>query len=116
MCGPAGSGRSRLVREAVRELQAARVQAGARVPTYRMLGVYPMCRSRSTPCLHVQDGDAVSAEDAAALLAAAAVEGCMLALVLERSAELAGSDAVGSRHSAKARCGACSSTRCRACA
>ena len=116
VCGPPGAGRSRLVREAVRELQAARVQAGARVPTYRVVQRLPEGAIVADSVLHVQDGDAVSAEDAAALLSAAAVEGCSLALVLERSAELAGATTVQLAPLAKVRCGACSSTRCPACA
>ncbi len=34
VCGPRGAGRSRLVEEAVRRAQRARVVAGDRVPTY----------------------------------------------------------------------------------
>ena len=83
--GAAGSGRSRLVREAVRDVQLARVQAGARVPTYRATARLRDEAIEVDTVLHVTDGDSVSAADADALLASAAIEGCALTLVLERS-------------------------------
>ncbi len=83
--GPRGSGRSRLVREAVRRVQLARLQAGASVPTYRACERLPEGPLGADSVLHVLDADAVGAADAAAALRAAYVEGRSLALVLERS-------------------------------
>jgi transcriptional regulator with GAF, ATPase, and Fis domain len=88
--GAPGSGRSRVVREAVREVQLARVQAGARVPTYRAVARLSSDPIEVDTVLHVAEGDGVDAEQVTALLASAAVEGCALSLVLERSAPLAG--------------------------
>jgi transcriptional regulator with GAF, ATPase, and Fis domain len=82
--GPGGAGRSRLVREAVRRLQSSRLAAGLPVPTYRTCPRLPAGALGSDSVLHIDDADAVTSAEAAALLRAAAVEGCQLWLVLER--------------------------------
>ena len=88
--GPHGAGRSRLVREAVGVLQARAIEVGHAVPSYAMQPRLPQRAFGSACVLHVADGDDVRAEDARALLQAAAVDGCALGLVLERSEALAG--------------------------
>jgi transcriptional regulator with GAF, ATPase, and Fis domain len=86
--GPSGSGRTRLVREAVRRLQSERLSAARPIPTYREVERLPQDALELDTVLHVAAGDAVSVEDARSFLQAAAIEGRALALVLERSAPL----------------------------
>jgi tetratricopeptide (TPR) repeat protein len=88
--GAPGSGRTRLVREAVRRLQSARLAAGRPAPSYREVERLPQGALGFDTVLHVTRGDAVSVEQVKALLRAAAVEGRALSLVIERSASLAG--------------------------
>jgi serine/threonine-protein kinase PknK len=86
--GPPGSGRTRLVREAVRRLQSARLSASLPIPSYRETERLPQEALGLDTVLHVTGGDAVSADQARAVLQAADIEGRALALVLERSAPL----------------------------
>ncbi|HMI93260.1 MAG TPA: hypothetical protein VK509_17940, partial [Polyangiales bacterium] len=88
--GPRGAGRSRLVREAVGALQSRAIEAGQAVPSYAVQPRLPQRAFGSACVLHVVDGDDVRAQDARALLQAAAVDGCALSLVLERCQALAG--------------------------
>jgi serine/threonine-protein kinase PknK len=87
--GPHGSGRSRLVREAVRRIQLARLEADLPVPSYRTSTRLPAGPLGADSVLHVLQGDAVDAAEVAALLCASEVEGRALFLVLERTQPLA---------------------------
>ena len=91
--GPRGSGRSRLVREVIGALQARAVAAGQPLPSYDAQQRLPQRAYGAACVLHVAGGDEAEPEQAAALIRAAAIDGCTLAVVLERSAPLAGADA-----------------------
>jgi transcriptional regulator with GAF, ATPase, and Fis domain len=88
--GAPGSGRTRLVREAVRRLQSARLAAGRPAPSYREVERLPQGALGFDTVLHVTRGDALSVEQVKALLRAAAVEGRALSLVIERGTPLGG--------------------------
>ncbi|MFI5308741.1 MAG: protein kinase, partial [Polyangiales bacterium] len=93
VCGPRGSGRSRLVREAVRRMQGSRLEAELSVPTYRTSEGLPTGPLAADCVLHLTEADAVTAAEVLAVLRAAAVEGRALHLVLERTSPLPDLDA-----------------------
>jgi transcriptional regulator with GAF, ATPase, and Fis domain len=84
--GPSGSGRSRLVTEAVRRHQRARAMAGTGVPTrLRVESRLPDEPLRHDTILHVESADEVTGEAARALVRAARIAGIDAAVVLERT-------------------------------
>ncbi len=93
VCGPPGSGRSRLVREAVWQLQASRLAAGEAAPTYRVARVLDGDPVAVATVLHVEDADAVDLAEAEATMRGAELEGAPLSLVLERTRPLAQGEA-----------------------
>jgi transcriptional regulator with GAF, ATPase, and Fis domain/tetratricopeptide (TPR) repeat protein len=85
VAGPSGAGRTRLVHEAVRKLQRARAEAWAKVPTFTStVGALGEAPSHDAVLL-VEDADAVSDDDARALVSAAELDGVSLSVVLERA-------------------------------
>lgn len=90
--GPAGSGRSRLVRDAVFALQLARSKSGGSLPAYRVVRSVP-ARLEAGPLIwHVVGADAVSAVDVARFARATEVEPNPSLLVLERTQPLEAAD------------------------
>ncbi|HEX2678189.1 MAG TPA: protein kinase, partial [Polyangiales bacterium] len=83
--GVAGSGRSRLVREAVGRVQTLRAADGGVLPTYRVQESLSADTTLAASIVHVQRGDAVELAEAHALLRSARVAGERGVLVLERS-------------------------------
>jgi hypothetical protein len=83
--GPAGSGRTRVVREAVARVQAGRAQRGLPVPTYRRAARLPSDALGTDTLLHVEAADGIATSEAAAFVRAAELEGHALSLVLESS-------------------------------
>jgi transcriptional regulator with GAF, ATPase, and Fis domain len=81
--GPPGAGRTRVVREAVRALQAERAAAGAEVPTY-IAGALP-ARPTHAAVVHDESG-AISLARARDAVRAAELDGVALTIVLERDA------------------------------
>ena len=82
--GPPGGGRTRLVREAARRVQAARAAAGEAVPTYAYLcGAMPEHLPGHAAILHIEQADTVDLADADAAMQAAQLLGRSLCLVLE---------------------------------
>lgn len=83
--GPPGAGRSRLVREAARALQAEAARAGARVPTFVVSDapLPPRVPGDAIVLLRAETADHVACADA---VLAAAVEGVRLTVVLEGEA------------------------------
>ncbi len=85
--GAPGSGRSRLVREAVGALQLAAAVGGGSAPSYRVEDELPAL-APDYPCiLHLQQGDDTPLEQALATVRAAQVAGRFCHVVLERSAQ-----------------------------
>ncbi len=83
--GPPGSGRSRLVREAVYRLQSSRLQAQMPAFTYRSESALPAGPLGHDCVLHVTGGDEIDPGAATDLTRAAAVEGYRACVVLEGS-------------------------------
>jgi transcriptional regulator with GAF, ATPase, and Fis domain len=90
--GPLGSGRSRVVRDAVFALQLERAGRGAPVPSYRVLTRLPQALDDGPQLLHVLRADAVDLNEAHALLLAARVVGQECLIVLERTLPLTAAD------------------------
>ncbi|MBN1655316.1 MAG: sigma 54-interacting transcriptional regulator [Deltaproteobacteria bacterium] len=82
--GPAGSGRSRLVREAVRRIQASRVTARDVVPSYRRALEMPKEPIEEHAIVHFERADELDLEAARSLLRTAAVSGKRVSVILER--------------------------------
>jgi len=81
--GPHGSGRSRLVREAVAALQAKRVASDASAPSYLCVEAIPQ-RLPSHDCIvHVTRAQGADAEQARGLLLEARIDGRLVSVVLE---------------------------------
>ncbi len=91
--GPPGSGRSRLVREAVGRLQVEAAAKGATVPTYRVHATLPVAIDPHRAIVHITAGDQALEERARALLRSAEVTGVSCTIVLEREHELPSADA-----------------------
>ena len=81
--GPHGAGRSRLVREAVRRLQRARVVAGQRSPTYAQALDVPRVAPGYDAIVHVVQETRGALAEAVALTRAASVDGTAVVVVLE---------------------------------
>jgi transcriptional regulator with GAF, ATPase, and Fis domain len=81
--GPRGAGRSRLVREAVRAVQRARVTAGLRAPTYSQARAVPTVAPAYDAIVHVVEDAPGALAQAASLVRAAGVDGTAVAVVLE---------------------------------
>ncbi len=85
LVGPAGSGRGRLVDEAVRMHQRACADRLAPVPTHQSVdGSLPSEALRHDAVMHVTGADVIDAAQVRGLVRAAEVEGVRLAVVLER--------------------------------
>jgi serine/threonine-protein kinase PknK len=86
--GPHGSGRSRLITDAIRALQEQCAEADRPVPTaVRVDRTLPRTTFRHHAVLHVQSADDVPVAEAHGLVRAAELEGFRLAVVLERRTE-----------------------------
>ncbi len=83
VCGPRGAGRSRLVEEATRRVQRARVLAGERARTFLTSPTLPRVAPPHDAVLHVREASPDDAARATALVRAAAIDGTELTVVLE---------------------------------
>jgi serine/threonine-protein kinase PknK len=90
--GPVGSGRSRLVRDAVFALQSERAARAEPVPSYRVVTRLPQTLDEGPLVLHVLRADSVALSELHALLLAARVAGSECRVVLERSLPLSAAD------------------------
>ncbi|MFW5926184.1 MAG: protein kinase domain-containing protein, partial [Myxococcota bacterium] len=89
--GPHGSGRSRLVTEAIRAAQERRAEAEQSVATaLRVESALPSDAIRHDAILHVQAADGVNVDEARGLVRAGELEGRRLSVVLERRTAPAG--------------------------
>ena len=86
--GPEGSGRSRLVRDAVFALQLARATTGEALPDYRVVRSVPARLDAGPIVWHVIGADGVTAEEVSRFARAAEVEPNPSVLVLERTLPL----------------------------
>jgi transcriptional regulator with GAF, ATPase, and Fis domain/tetratricopeptide (TPR) repeat protein len=88
LVGPEGSGRSRLVRDAVFALQLARAKTGEALPDYRVVRSVPARLDAGPIVWHVVGADGVTAEEVSRFARAAEVEPNPSVLVLERTLPL----------------------------
>ncbi len=89
VCGPEGSGRSRLVRDAVFALQLARSRRGEAVPSYRIVHSVPAKLGAGPTLWHVVGADAATDEEVERFARASEVGAQRDLLVLERTRPLA---------------------------
>jgi serine/threonine-protein kinase PknK len=92
--GPAGAGRSRLIRDAVFALQTEYASAPEIIPSYRLLARLPELVEAGPGVLHLQDADALDLGQARSLLRAAGLAGQACFIVLERSLALQAADVI----------------------